>query len=78
MNIPGFTATSSLSQDSNSSYLSHSANLTDGSIYLASCNRTCYTNCRSFCGSDCSDLIGASRGACLRGCAADCREGCGC
>jgi len=34
----------------------------------------CYIACHAGC--DCSDLIGAAKGACLRECAADCREGC--
>jgi hypothetical protein len=78
MNMPGFTAVSSLLQTNNSFYSDNHYTLTDGSVYLAACDNACYTQCHSFCGPDCSDLTGASKGACLRFCARDCRRDCGC
>jgi hypothetical protein len=78
MNMPGFTAASSLIQTNNSFYSIQHYILADGSVYPASCDRACYTQCHSFCGEDCSDLIGNSRGACLRSCARECRIDCGC
>jgi hypothetical protein len=78
MNMPGFTAASSLIQTTSSLYSTKHYALTDGAIYPASCDDACYTDCHSICTPDCSDFIGNARGACLRGCAKDCRKGCGC
>ena len=78
MNIPGFTAQASLLQTSKSYYSIGRSALTAGSVYPASCNWPCYTDCHGWCGIDCSDLSGNARGACLRLCNADCRRDCGC
>jgi hypothetical protein len=78
MNMPGFTAASSLIQTNNSFYSTKDYALTDGYVYPAVCDSACYTDCHSFCGPDCSDLTGNAKGACLRGCARDCRRDCGC
>jgi hypothetical protein len=78
MNMPGFTASSSLLQTSKSYYSSNRSASTAGAVYPAFCSWPCYSNCRATCTPGCSDLSGAAKGACLRECIVDCREACSC
>jgi hypothetical protein len=78
MNMPGFTASSSLLQKSKSYYSIGRSALTAGSVYPASCNWECYSYLSAFCPSYCSDLHGREYFQCKQSCYADSRRDCGC
>jgi hypothetical protein len=72
MNIPEFTAETSLYRTSNSYRSGRLHHVSDNRVHLASC----FSDCFSGCTPDCSDLSGSARAACLRECRRDCLEGC--
>lgn len=76
MNMPGFTAASSLLQTSKSYYSIKRSASTAGSVYLAGLDWGCYHDCRNGCVSDCLDLIGSAKGNCIQGCLTYCRYEC--
>jgi hypothetical protein len=72
MNIPEFTADTSLYRTSNSYRSSRLQHRADNRVHLASC----FSDCVSGCTPSCSGLFGQARVACVRECRSDCLDAC--
>jgi hypothetical protein len=74
INMPGFTAETSVYQTSRHYRMTEASALGGGAIRPSLLDRRCYTACKSTC--YCLDLFGSARGACFRQCNQECAEDC--